>query len=251
MIKRHKKIIFYLLSIALIFAIWHLFSKLQGNNYLLPDIKSTFSALFDIVRSEDFFKTVLSTVLRVLLGLSLGVLFGIALAVVSHSSDAVRTMISPVISIIKSTPVASFIVILWIKMSGNELAIFIAFLMVLPIIWQNILDGYDSIDKGLCEVCRVYSFSYVKKFKFLVFPALLRHFIPGLITATGLAWKAEIAAEIIAYTKNSIGQEINDAKYFLDSPSVFAWTLIVIVFSLILELITRSILKRCKRWASN
>ena len=249
--KRLKKLIYSVLSVIIIFCLWHLFSVLQDNNYLLPDIKSTFSALFSIVSSRDFFITVLYTLSRVVIGLSLGVVLGVALAVVSHTSEAVRSLLSPIISIIKSTPVASFIVILWIKLSGNELAIFIALLMVLPIIWQNVLDGYDSLDKGLSEVCLVYSFSFKKKFRLLILPALLKYFIPGLITATGLAWKAEIAAEIIAYTGNSIGQKINDAKYYLDSPTVFAWTLIVITLSILLEIGTKALIGRCKKWTSN
>ena len=62
----------------------------------------------------------------------------------------------------------------------------------------------------------------------------------------GLAWKAEIAAEIIAYTKKSIGQGINDAKYNMDTPTVFAWTLLIILFSILLELGTKKLLRRFK-----
>jgi len=248
--KLSKKIIFSITSIILVLFVWQLLAKIQNNNYLLPDLESTFKALSSIVTSEDFFLTVFYTFLRVLCGLSLGVIAGTLLAIISHTSEIIRSLISPIISIIKATPVASFIVILWIKLTGNELAVFIAFLMVLPIIWQNVLDGYDSIDKGLSEVCSVYSFSFKKRMKLLILPTLLKYFIPGLITATGLAWKAEIAAEIIAYTSDSIGQMINDAKYYLDSPSVFAWTLIVITLSIILEIGAKALMKRCKRWAS-
>ena len=54
--------------------------------------------------------------------------------------------------------------------------------------------------------------------------------------------EAEIAAEIIAYTKHSIGQGINDAKYGMDTPTVFAWTLIIIIFSVILEKVAKAVL---------
>jgi NitT/TauT family transport system permease protein len=85
----------------------------------------------------------------------------------------------------------------------------------------------------------------------LVIPQLVRYLIPAIVTATGLAWKSEIAAEIIAYTRNSIGQNINDAKFNMDSPTVFAWTIIVIALSIILELIAKLIMRRCKKWALN
>jgi NitT/TauT family transport system permease protein len=107
------------------------------------------------------------------------------------------------------------------------------------------MDGYNSISRELIEVSEIFEFSYMKKAKLLVFPALLKYFIPALITSTGLAWKSEIAAEIITYTKNSIGASISDGKYFLDTPLVFAWTLIVVIFSLLLEALTKLLLRRC------
>lgn len=235
----------------MILLVWEVLSIIQDNNYLLPDVKSTFSALIEIIKSEEFFTTVLSSFLRVLFGLVLGVILGFILAIVCHASDIIRSLVSPVISIVKATPVASIIILLFIKFSGNELAVFIALLMVLPIIWQNVLDGFDGIDKGLAEVCTVYKFSYFKRLNYLVIPTLFKYLVPGLITSVGLAWKAEIATEIIAYTSNSIGKEINDAKNLLtDSPRVFAWTIIVIVLSILLEIGTKILLKRCKKWAS-
>ena len=70
---------------------------------------------------------------------------------------------------------------------------------------------------------------------------------PAIITASGLAWKAEIAAEVIAYTKDSIGQGINDAKYNMETPTVFAWTLVIVLLSVLLEKCTRSLFRRTQR----
>ncbi len=246
-----KKTLMISCAVAIWLAVWQIFASVENNDFLFPDIPSTFKALIEIFRSGSFFVTVASTIGRVLLGLLLGISIGIVLAVLSHHVEIIRYLLTPIISIIKSTPVASFIIILWIKLDGGELAIFVAFLMVMPIIWQNLLDGYDAIDKSLDEVCRVYRFSFIKRLRLLVFPTLLRFLIPAIVTATGLAWKSEIAAEIIAYTKNSIGGNISDAKYSMQSPTVFAWTLIVIILSILLEALTKFILRRCKRWASS
>ena len=236
----------YLVPLLFWIAVWQLLSLAVNNSYFLPSVGETFSSLFVLIRSKYFFKVVLYTLLRVILGLALGTLLGIILAFLSNTFTILRSLITPLMSIIKSTPVATFIIILWVMMSGDALAIFIAVLMVMPIIWQNTLDGFKSIDKELLEVCTVYEFSSVKKLRILIFPSLKRFLIPAIITSTGLAWKSEIAAEIIAYTKNSIGQYINDAKYFFDTSSVFAWTIIIIIMSISLEMITKYLLGRCK-----
>ena len=84
-----------------------------------------------------------------------------------------------------------------------------------------------------------------------MFPTLLKYFIPAFITAAGLAWKSEIAAEVIAYTKNSIGGNISDANVIFDTPTAFAWTLVVIIFSIIIEVLTKFLLSRFKKNAYN
>ena len=227
-------------------SVWELAALIIGNSFLLPDIKSTFSELLLILSNAASYRVMLLTLLRVSVGLFIGIILGIGFGILAHSSNVVYSLLSPFITVIRSTPVASFIIVLWVIFSGDVLSVLIAFLMVMPIIWQSTVDGFNSIDRNLEEVARVFRFGYLKKIKLIVFPALLKFLLPAIVTSVGLAWKAEIAAEIIAYTKNSIGQKINDAKYFMDTPRVFAWTVVVIIFSILLERITKSIIVRFK-----
>ena len=225
---------------------WELLSLLINNSFLLPGIKSTAKELALILCDTSSYSVMLLTLLRVTLGLVIGIILGLGLGIAAHASPIVRSLTSPMITVIRSTPVASFIVVLWVIFSGDLLSVFIAFLMIMPIIWQSTLDGFNSIDKNLCEVAVVFRFSRLKQFKLITFPALIKYLVPAVITSAGLAWKAEIAAEIIAYTKKSIGQQINDAKYFMNTPRVFAWTVIIILFSIVLEKGTKLLLARVK-----
>ncbi len=226
--------------------IWHIGSLIVNNEFMFPSIKKTFAALTVLVSQKSFYNAVFLSILRVLTGLVFGCFFGTILAIICNKFSLANDIFSPMITIIRSTPVASFIVILWVLMNGDKLSIFVGFIMVLPIIWQSTIDGISSIDKNLIEVTSVFEFSSFKKFKLLVLPTLKKYLFPAIITSTGLAWKAEIAAEIIAYTKHSIGQGINDAKYNMDTATVFAWTLVIIFFSIILESAAKFLLRRSK-----
>lgn len=244
--KKLPKILRITLSLLFWFLVWHIASITVDNSFLLPGLGETFFSLLDMISDISFYKAIVLSALRVIAGLVLGCVFGVVIGVLCKKMSLVNDLISPIITVIRSTPVASFIVVLWVLMSGDLLSVFIGFLMVMPIVWQSTCDGLDSIDPGLSEVAEIFEFSSKKRFKLLVFPTLKRYLTPGIITASGLAWKAEIAAEIIAYTKFSIGQGINDAKYNLDTPRVFAWTVVIIVFSIILEKGTKYLLKRSK-----
>ena len=226
--------------------VWQALAMLVNHEYFLPDVFTTFKTLFALLCTGVFWRSALLTLCRVIAGLVIGTALGVVLAILANELSWVRALLSPAISVIKATPVATFIVILWIMMSGNALSILIAVLMVMPIVWQNLLDAFGAIDKDLIEMASVFEFSYKKRLKLIIFPTLLKFLLPALVTATGLAWKSEIAAEIIAYTKNSIGQQINDAKYYLETPLVFAWTIVIIVCSICLERLMKYLLSRCK-----
>ena len=233
------------ISIVFCLAIWELIALKVDNTYFMPRVKETFSALAVLVKTSGFWKYVFTSLFRVALGLILGIFFGIVLATLCHLVPLSKPFVSPLIIIMKATPIAAIILILWFTLSNAELAIFVVFLMVTPIVWQNVYDGYNSISKEMREVCEIFEVSRFKKFKILVLPAIIKYLIPAIITSVGLAWKAEIAAEIMTYS--NIGQSIDDFKTLhLDTPSVFAWAVVIIAFSLVLELIIKSLLRRWK-----
>lgn len=242
-----KPVFRIILPLAFWLLAWQTIATLIDNSFLFAGIPETLGALSVLLSDVGFYSAVLLSALRVILGLVIGIISGIILAMLCNRFSLLSALILPIITVIKSTPVASFIVVLWVMMSGDVLSVFIGFLMVLPVITQNMLDGYDAIDTELSEVADIFGFSTIKRFRLLVFPTLKKYLVPAIITASGLAWKAEIAAEIIAYTKRSIGQGINDAKYNMDTPTVFAWTVIIITLSISLEGLTKYLLGRVKK----
>ena len=230
--------------VAFCLIVWESLAVAKDNEFVLPRVGTTVNALVEIVTDSDFFKIVFATALRVVTGLVLGVACGISLATICHFLPFINVLVSPILSIIKATPVASFIVLLWLSLSGDSLTILIAFLMVLPIVWQNIMDAYSTLPQKLVEVTEVFDVSIGKKIKYLYLPHLFKFLVPAFITSIGLAWKSEIATEIIAYTTNSIGQQINNHKQFSETSFVFAWTIIIVIFSIILESAAKYLLKR-------
>ncbi len=240
-----KPLVRNLLAVAFWLLVWELSSLAVNNSYFLPDIGETLAALGDIFSDKGFAIIILMTFARVISGLLLGAIFGVIMGWLSLKSDIVNALLKPVMLLVKSTPVASFIILLYAKLSGNALSIFIALLMVFPIICESTASALKNIDRELEEVCVVFKFSTLKRIRHLVVPTMLKFLVPAIITSVGLAWKAEVAAEIVGYVTNSIGSHINDASGS-DTATVFAWTLLIIVFSVVLEGITRHLLRRIR-----
>ncbi len=242
-----KKILINLAVFAFWLCVWEICARFIDLEFVLPTVTATASALLTLMGTKEFYITVLSSLIRIFASFILGVIAAIILAILSIKFKAFKVMIMPLMTVAKSTPVAVIILILWLMIGGANVPGAVAILMVLPVVWQNLIDGYDSIDNGLDEVCKIYEFGFLKRMKILVLPAVLKFFFPAIITASGLAWKAGIAAEVICITKNSIGKEIYNAKYILDGPNMFAYTIFVLILSYVIEKAIRFLVERMKR----
>ena len=139
---------------------------------------------------------------------------------------------------------ASFIILLFIWLSGAVIPSFIGMLIVIPVVCQNVYEALASVDESLLEAAQVYQLTKVQKIQFIYIPALRTYFLAAVKTSLGLSFKAGIAAEILCTPKFSIGKEIYGAKIYLNTVDVFAWTAVVIILSLIFELVFVKLLNK-------
>ncbi len=244
--EKKNKILVSLIGIVFWLLIWEMLSRFVGLSFVIPGVFDTFSALITLVISFEFWQIIISSFLRIIIGYIIGVLFGGSLAFLCCKSQIINSIVSKFMTVIKATPVASVIMIIWFMVGSPNVPWIISTVMVMPIIWQNIIDGYKAIDNNLIEVTKIFNFSFIKKLKVLIFPSLKSYILPAMVTTGGLAWKAGIAAEIIAYTDFSIGKEIFNAKAFLESAEMYAWTVIVVALSILFEMLIKIALRRIK-----
>ena len=242
--KRIPKICRILLIAAFWFFLWWGGSAIYGKPLLFPSPIDVFKKLIELAGTTDFYIIVANSILNVLLGLIVAIICGIFLAVLTSNVSFLRALLHPVMTVVKSTPVASFIILAYVLIGATKVPAFITFLIVVPIVWTNLDMGWRKIDPQLYEVTRVYRFSTSKRFRLLIIPSLSPYLISACRTSLGLAWKAGIAAEIITMPRNTIGVMIGNAKQYLETTEVFAWTLTVILLSLLIEFGFNALLKK-------
>jgi len=148
---------------------------------------------------------------------------------------------------IRSVPVASFIILVLVWFSSKTLSVLIAFLMVLPIIYSGVLTGISTCDRQLTEMARVFRLSNARSIRYIYLPQVIPFFRSGCGSALGLCWKAGIAAEVIGMPVGSIGEKLQQAKVYLDTPDLFAWTLVIVLVSLLFERIFMLLLNKAER----
>ena len=165
----------------------------------------------------------------------------------SDSAGAKKNRLSPAVRVVRAAPVASFILLVLLWAGRERTPAIIAALMVLPVVWDSLSHGIQAMDPKLLELARCYRFSRWKTAALIYLPALRPYILTALTTATGLAWKSGVAAEVLCLPPRSLGNQIYYTKYYLDIPELFAWTAVTVALSLILERFLRFCLARWGR----
>ena len=225
----------YLLVSLFWLGVWYLAAHFVGLPLILPGPVDTVAALIGLVQTGDFWRSCGYTLLRVVAGFSAAVVLSALLGILCHFAPLAEVFLSPLRSIIKATPVTSFIILVLLWVSKGQVPAFISFLMVLPIIWGGVQGALGATDKNLLEMAAAYRFSLGKKLRWIYFPSVWPHFLASGMTGLGFAWKSGIAAEVIALPAFAIGMHLYNTKIYLERAELFAWTLTVILLSMALE----------------
>lgn len=229
-------VIFYLL-------LWQIVSMWIGEEILLVSPIKVLIRLSELVFELEFWENIAFTCFRILSGFALALLSSCITSILSYRFNSFRIMMKPLVSAIKATPVASIVIVVLIWVSSRNLSIVISFMMAFPILYSALLSGFDNVDKKLIEMSDIFSFSFIKKLKYIYLPSIINSFITSLTTAIGLAWKSGVAAEVIGLPDGSLGERLYEAKTFLMSQDIFAVTLTVIAISIIIEKLISLVVK--------
>lgn len=198
--------------------------------------------------TADFWNAIAYSLCRIALGFIVGIIFGTWLAALSAHFRRIEELLAPAMLAVRSIPVASFIILALILFSSHNLSVLISFLMVLPIIYASVLEGIRAADHQLLEMAKLFRVPPVRCIRYVYLPQVMPYFHSACGSALGLCWKAGIAAEVIGMPRGSIGECLQQAKVYLDTPDLFAWTLVIVVISLAFEKVFIAFMNACAVW---
>ncbi len=227
-------------------ALWTVISLIINQELLVPTPAETLSALGALVSTSDFWMATALSMLRILCGFGLAAILGSLGGVLSDRCPPFDWLFSPLLHLIRSVPVASFIILALVWIQTPWLPVFISFLMVLPLFWGNVRTAMANTDVKELEMGKVLGLSRRKIWLEIRLPALAPYFRTACVTGLGFAWKSGVAAEVICRPDASLGDLLQGAKLQLETPYVFALTVVIALLSLGLELILNTLWKEKK-----
>lgn len=230
-------------AIIVAILLWQLLAMKLDQKLLLATPVDVAKTLGVLVKSQEFYSAVAYSMGRILFGLLIGAAVGTACALLAGRWHFMEVLFWPYFSAMKATPVASVVILCLVWLSSRRLSVFIVFLVVTPVIYTNILAGIKNLDLKMKDMARVFGINGLRRLLYVYLPELKTYIIAAFALATGMAFKAGIAAEVIGTPGGSVGKMLYNAKVYLETPELFAWTLVIIVLSVVVEQVILGLVK--------
>ena len=244
-----QKSIQKILSVALALLLWQAGAVLLDLPLLLVPPLEVLKRLLTLVQEADFWRTLLFSFSRIVLGFAIAFALGCLLGVLSGKWPLLETLLWPYVITIKTVPVASFIILSLFFLSARRLSTFISFLMVFPVIYSNVLEGIRSTDRELLEMGQVFRIPWGRRLGYIYLPHLKPFLFSACSVALGMSWKSGVAAEVIGVASGSIGEKLYESKIYFMTEDLLAWTVVIVLISVLFEKLFLRLMKAAfDRW---
>lgn len=214
---------------------WQIADMVIQNDIIFAGPADVVRSFLSLIPEPDFWCSIGWSFGKISLGFGMAFVSGILIGSLAFQFRLLRDILEPVILLIKSIPVASFVILALIWIGSENLSIFIAFLVVFPILYVNTITGLQSTNPKLLEMARVFSVRLPERIRYIYLPALVPYLTSGCRIALGMSWKSGIAAEVIGVPKHTIGEHLYISKIYLATSDLFAWTIVIILVSAFFE----------------
>ncbi|WAE75310.1 ABC transporter permease [Streptomonospora nanhaiensis] len=182
------------------------------------------------------------TTLRIL---GLGMLIGTALAVVltalavaTRFGDDLLTLLTAMVNPLPSVAILP-LAMLWFGLDETVLVFVVANAVLWPMA-VNIGMGFRTVPATTLMVGRSLGLRSWRLIRDVHLPAALPHTVAGVRTGWAFGWRTVIAAELVfgvAGAQGGLGFFINEARFHLDIPDVFAGLVTIALIGIALDLL--------------
>lgn len=243
-----------LLVIVLIASAWEIYGRIADYELLFPTFSATVDAFWTDLISGRLPSRVYFSMRLLAIGYATGFALALFLTILAMSFSFARDILMVVTSMLNPLPAIALLPLslMWFGIGDGS----IVFVLVHSVLWPvalNTLSGFLSVPNTLRMVGRNYGLSGLRFALRILIPAALPSIFAGVKIGWAFAWRTLVAAELVfgvSSGSGGIGWYIYERKNSLETPSVFAGLLTVIIIGLIVEnFVFRPIEKRTiRKW---
>lgn len=225
----------WFVGVCLLFLFWWILSLIISESLILPSPYEVLKKIIEQTANGKLLPALAITFLKSIEGLGIALLIGTPIGIIMGISRKFEEWLRPATMVIRSMPIVSWlssVIVVWGM--GWQAPVFIIVTTLLPLIIYNIAQGVKSIDVKLIEMAHVYQVPKTRIFKQIYMGSIIPFLLSSVRVSLGTMWKVAIVAEFMA-GDSGLGIEISWAKFYLETPTVFAFTSVAVVSGFLLE----------------
>ncbi len=246
-VKYFNKILFTLGAFGVLLLIWQIAFFCVGNPLVLPSPWECFGELFVLLSKARFWKSFFATFLRAVSAFAMSAILGLGFAVISYLLPSFRAFLAPIAAFLRALPTVGVILLILVFVSPASAPVAVACLALVPALYSSALAAFFSVDEELIELCRVYRVPVKKRVFSLYLPAATPYLIREGTVGLSFSLKLAVSAEVLASTFQSVGGMMQEAKLYLEIPSLFALTVAVVLVGFLVEGVGAILARRVER----
>lgn len=230
-----RKTVITLLATWILLAGWQLLASLANQPELIPSLPRLIKTLAELSASDSFYQSVGATVARGMAGMLMSLFSALGVAWLFARYGLLYELFRPLLSVMRSVPVISFILLALIFLNPESIPLMIAFLTMFPLLAENLTKGIRNLRPGLSIMARQFHLKRYNTLSQVIYPQLKPFLYSGLASATGFGWRAIIMGEVLSQCTFGIGSEMKRAQSFIAVPELLAWTIVAILVSVLFD----------------
>ncbi len=232
----------YILSFLSIILIVQVCSSVINNDLILPNVGEIILSFFKLLGKGKTYLYMGKTLYHLIISLLLSIIIGAVLGILAGINKYVKIFLKPWITIFRSIPLASAIVLIMIISGLAKAPYVICVFMTISIVYEGFCKGIESLSSELMDVWKLDSKINLKIITKIHLPLITPHINVALINALGIGIKVIIMAEYIVGSKNTLGGAILLAINQLEYADVYAYSIIMILLVLALEYLPKTLI---------
>lgn len=232
-----KKKLLHFFSIFVILALWQTVAVLLNSQLIFPSVFTTITRLFELLKTESFYKAIALSLVRVFYGFLLAVVTGLFAGILCGRFKSVRIFMEFPLALIRSVPVVSFILLAIFVFSSNFVPVFCTFLMGFPIMTDCVCSAFNfsEEEEKLFFMADIFKFTKTQRLRYIFLPHFKPFFKSGILSVAGLSWKVTAASEVLSVPKNALGAILQNAQVHLETSTVLAATIVLVFLAFFTE----------------
>ncbi|MDR1879528.1 MAG: ATP-binding cassette domain-containing protein, partial [Tannerellaceae bacterium] len=214
---------------CILLAVWEMVALAVGRPALFPSVFQLLKAVVSLCLTASFYQSVAFTVARGMAGIVVSLVAAVGLAFLFVRCGWLYGLFRPLLSVMRSIPVISFILLALLFFHTESIPLIIAFLVMFPLLTENLAKGFSHLRPGYTAMAGLFRIGRKNRLLQVYYPQLNPFLYSGLASAMGFGWRAVIMGEVLAQCRWGIGGGMKRAQVFIDAPEVMAWTVVAIL----------------------